>query len=201
MGRGGGSIPVFLGEGGRWAAEDWVGDRNVDAFRGDGGINVGAVPFVGAGTLPWVEVVFRAPGRIKLWRRIGTAPLERAVDGAFCLSPPVTADGILLGDTSRLCGELASDRWVRTCAEPFPSSRARLLRCGRRVRVRLETALSFTESPSAGKGFSEDRVLSFVKRVGALVEPAAGVVVLVVGRAILEDCGLISKECWGSGGR
>jgi hypothetical protein len=109
MGRGGGSISVFLGEGGRWAAEDWVGDRNVDGFRGDGGTNVGVVPFVEGGTFPLVEVVFRAPGRIKLWRRVGTALLEIAVDGALCLSSPVFACGCLLGDVSPRCGSLVSD--------------------------------------------------------------------------------------------
>lgn len=43
-----------------------MGDRNVEGFRGDGGVNVGAVLLVGAGALPLVEVVFRAAGRIKL---------------------------------------------------------------------------------------------------------------------------------------
>lgn len=109
MGRGGCSISVFLGEGGRWAAEDWVGDRNVDGFRGDGGTNVGVVPFVGARTLPLVEVVFKVTGRIKLWRRVGTVPLGIAVDSALCLSSPVFACGCLLGDVSPRCGSLLSD--------------------------------------------------------------------------------------------
>lgn len=65
-----------------------------------------------------------------------------------------------------------------------------LLRCGRRVRPRLEIALSLRTTPSAGEGLSEDRVLSFVERIGALIEPAAEVAVLVVGRAILEVCNL-----------
>ena len=78
-----------------------MGDRNVDGFRGDGGTNVGAVPFVGAGTLALLEVVFRAAGRIKLWRRVGTALLVRAVDGALCLSPPVTGCVTRFGDVSR----------------------------------------------------------------------------------------------------
>lgn len=75
-----------------------------------------------------------------------------------------------------------------------------LLRCGRRVRPRLETALSLRGTPSAGEGLVEDRGLSFVRRVVALVEAVAGVAVLVVGRAILEVCNLISEECWGSRG-
>lgn len=110
MGRGGGSISVFLGEGGRAAAEDWVGDRNVDAFRGDGGVNVGAMALAGAGTLPLLDVVFKAPGRIiKLWRRVGTALLGRVVDGAPCLSSPVFGCGSLFGDVSPRCGSLVSE--------------------------------------------------------------------------------------------
>lgn len=86
-----------------------MGDRNVDGFRGDGGTKEGVVPFVGAGTLPLVEVVFRAPGRIKLWRRVGIAPLGFAVEGALCLSSSVFACGCLLGDVSPRCGSLVSD--------------------------------------------------------------------------------------------
>jgi hypothetical protein len=98
-----------LGEGGRAAAEDCVGDRNVDAFRGDGGVNVGAVAFVGAGTLPLVDVVFKALGRIKLWRRVGTVLLGMAVNGALSLSSPVFASGSLFGDVSPRCGSLVSE--------------------------------------------------------------------------------------------
>jgi hypothetical protein len=108
MGLGGGSISVFLGEGGRAAAEDWVGDRNVDGFRGDGGVNVGAVALVG-GTLPLVDVVFKAPGCIKLWRRVGTALLGRAVDGALCLPSPIFACGGRFGDVSPRCGSLVPE--------------------------------------------------------------------------------------------
>lgn len=78
-----------------------MGDRKVDGFRGDGGTNVGTVPFVGAGTLPLLELVFKAAGRIKLWRRVGTALLERAVDGALCLSPLATDCVTRFGDVSR----------------------------------------------------------------------------------------------------
>lgn len=86
-----------------------MGDRKVDAFRGDGGVNVGAVAFVGAATLPLVDVVFTALGRIKLWRRVGTVVLGRVVDGAFCLSSPVFACGSLFGDASPRCGSLVSE--------------------------------------------------------------------------------------------
>lgn len=79
VGRGGGGISVFLGEGGL-GAEDCA-DARVRGFRGDGGVTV--VVFDGAETLLRVDEGFNVPGRIRLWRRVGTAGVAVVVVVVF----------------------------------------------------------------------------------------------------------------------
>lgn len=65
MGRGGGNMSVFLGEGGLLVVGGWTGDRVPGALRGEGGANDGAELF-GEGALIFAEGIFNAPGRMML---------------------------------------------------------------------------------------------------------------------------------------
>lgn len=63
--RGGGSISVFLGEGGLLIVGGWTGDRLPGTLRGEAGANDGA-EFFGEGTVIFAEGIFKAPGRMML---------------------------------------------------------------------------------------------------------------------------------------
>jgi hypothetical protein len=64
VGRGGGSISGFLGEGGLLVTRGCTGDRLPGSLRGDGGANEGAELF--AGTVALVGGIFSALGRTML---------------------------------------------------------------------------------------------------------------------------------------
>lgn len=181
VGRGGGGISVFLGEGGL-GVEDCA-DARVRGFRGDGGVTVDVVVFDGAETLLRVDEGFKVPGRIRLWRRVGTAGVAVDVVVAFVGAAGVVPElegkeawllsselvcCCLLGEISR--GRLLSGGGRRV--DPVTSSRLRLLRWGRRVRAR-GSPLSCVGILS---GWEFDAVTG---RAGAL-DPVG------VGRAMLE---------------
>lgn len=65
VGRGGGSISVFLGEGGLLIVEGWTGDRLPGGLPGEGGANDGAELF-DEGIVIFAEGIFNAPGRMIL---------------------------------------------------------------------------------------------------------------------------------------
>lgn len=63
--RGGGSISVFLGEGGLLTVGGCTGDRIPGGLRGEGGANDGAELF-DEGAVIFAEGIFNAPGRMML---------------------------------------------------------------------------------------------------------------------------------------
>lgn len=106
IGRCGGSISVFLGDGGLGVEVGCVGDRN-GALRGDGGLNVGGAAFAEEALVLVVDATLNVLGRIRLSRRVGADALVTVV-AESCLSPPVAACGSPLGDVSPRCGSLLS---------------------------------------------------------------------------------------------
>jgi hypothetical protein len=64
VGRGGGSISDFLGEGGCLIVAGWVGDRLPACLRGEGGVNEDA-DLCDKGTVVFTAG-FKAPDRIRL---------------------------------------------------------------------------------------------------------------------------------------
>lgn len=134
---------VFLGEAGLGAG--CVGVRVVGCLRGDGGA-IESGDFVELDTLPLLEVeigvTLDVPGRIRLWRRVGTGAVA-VVAGAFFVS--FTFCG-LFGETSRT--GLFSGGWNDGCPAfwlSWLSSRPVLLRCGRSVRPREDAIPSIGE--------------------------------------------------------
>lgn len=65
VGRGGGSISVFLGDEGLLIVGGWTGDRLPGGLRGEGGANDGAELF-DEGAVIFAEGIFNAPGRMIL---------------------------------------------------------------------------------------------------------------------------------------
>lgn len=117
-GRCGGGMSVFFGEGGLWVADCCAGDRNGACLRGEGGAKVDAAPLVESGAVALlVEETSSAPGRIRLWRRVGADAVIVAVAdpspalGCACLFGEVSSRGLL----SLWCN--------RTSAGLLPSSR------------------------------------------------------------------------------
>ena len=126
-GRCGGSMLVFFGDDGLGAA-DCAEERVGAGLRGDGGPRVGVAPFAGTETLLRVDDTFKAPGRIRLWRRVGPVAFVATVDAGPRFSPWELVCGCLFGDDSPRRTVLLSDGGSRSCPGPWPSSRMELLR-------------------------------------------------------------------------
>lgn len=123
-GRCGGGMSVFFGEGGLWVVGCCAGDRNEACLRGEDGAKVDAAPFVEEDAFALlVEEIFNAPGRIRLWRRVGADAVIVAVTESFFSSPALGCACLFDEVSSR---GLFSLWWDRTSAGVLPSSRTEL---------------------------------------------------------------------------